>query len=509
MKISSRRLQQQLVTSLSAIVLLGLTGCGVNSTAPTAAEEQADTVQTATTERPNILFILADDHRWDMLGKYHPIVKTPNLDTLADNGTVFKNAFVTTPICATSRVSILTGLTERTHDFTFARPTTGEQESANIYFDLVKKDGYQTAFVGKYEIKIGGDNNQRFDYFKPLLQARTEMYEGNELPQTYYIAKLANDFIEQSAQNDKPWTMSVNFWNPHAHDRDTQDQFHYPEEFADMYEDVVIPPARLSDDEVYNALPAFLKRSVARDRWKFRFATPEMYQKMVKRYYRAISSVDKAVGMIYDKLEAVGQADNTVIIYMGDNGFTLNERQLAGKWFGWDEALRVPLIIYDPRAKAAAGNEIDEFALNIDIPSTILALSGTETPEGYQGESLLPLLYQSADTQWRDEFFFEHMYQPSRVYIPPTVGVRTSKWKYVDFYKNGYEQLYDLENDPGEELNLIDEPQYRDTVQQLSAKVDDYIALYESQRSEEVKSRESFINVRHADSTLTQGANDE
>ncbi|MEN8777804.1 sulfatase [Glaciecola sp. HTCC2999] len=509
MKISSHRLKHHIFTSLSAIVLLGLTGCGVNSTASTAAEVRADTAQTAATERPNILFILADDHRWDMLGKYHPIVKTPNLDTLANNGTVFKNAFVTTPICATSRVSILTGLTERTHDYTFQQPTTGVVESANMYPNLMRQDGYETAFVGKYEMRIAGDNAERFDYFKPLLQARTEIYEGNELPQTYYIAELANDFIEQSSQNDKPWTMSVNFWNPHAHDFDTQDQFHYPEEFAGMYDDVVIPPARLSDDEVYDALPEFLKRSVARDRWKFRFATPEMYQKMVKRYYRAISSVDKAVGMIYDKLEAVGQADNTVIIYMGDNGFTLNERQLAGKWFGWDEALRVPLIIYDPRVKASAGNEINEFALNIDIPSTILALAGTETPESYQGESLLPLLYQSADSQWRNEFFFEHMYQPSRVYIPPTVGIRTNKWKYVDFYKNGYEQLYDLENDAGEEFNLIDNPQYRDTVQQLSAKVDDYIALYESQRSKEVKSRKSFINVRHADSTSTQGTNDE
>lgn len=507
MKISINRFKYLIFAGLSTFFVLGLTGCAKNSTIPLTA--QSDSTQTANEERPNILFILADDHRWDMLGKYHPIVKTPNLDTLADNGTIFKNAFVTTPICATSRVSILTGLTERTHDYTFQQPTTGVLESSNMYPNLMRQDGYETAFIGKYEMRIAGDNAERFDYFKPLLQARTEIYEGQNLPQTYYIAELANDFIEQSAQNDKPWTMSVNFWNPHAHDFDTQDQFHYPEEFEDMYEDIVIPAARLSDDEVFDALPEFLKNSVARDRWRFRFATPQMYQKMVKRYYRAISSVDKAVGMIYDKLKAVGQADNTVIIYMGDNGFTLNERQLAGKWFGWDEALRVPLIIYDPREKSTAGNEVNEIALNIDIPSTILGLAGTEIPVNYQGENLLPLLYQIPDTEWRAEFFFEHMYQPSRVYIPPTVGVRTKKWKYVDFYKNDYEQLYDLANDPGEEFNLINEPEYRDIARKLSVKVDDYISLFESQRSEEVKSRESFINVRHTNSTLSQGANDE
>ena len=482
--------KNRLTSNLLCLTLFALSGCAKQ------LPQEASEAPPADDTRPNILFILADDHRWDMLGKYHSIVQTPSLDSLADKGTVFTNAFVTTPICATSRVSILTGLTERTHDFTFAQPTTGEQESANIYFDLMKEDGYQTAFVGKYEIKIGGDNNQRFDYFKPLLQSKTVMYQGEELPQTYYIAALAKDFIEQSVQSDKPWTMSVNFWDPHAHDRDTEFQFYYPEEFETLYNDVVIPPARLSDDATYEALPEFLKESVARKRWAFRFATPQMYQMMVKRYYRAITGVDKAVGMIYEKLKEVGQAHNTVIIYMGDNGFTLNERQLAGKWFGWDEALRVPLIIYDPRTPQSSTREIQEFALNLDIPSTILDLAGTSIPESYQGESLLPLLEEAPNTDWRDEFFFEHMYQPSRVFIPPTVGVRTTQWKYIDFYKNDYQQLYDLTNDPGEVYNLIDDPKYRDIATRLSQKVDDYIALYESQRTEEVKARGNFINQR-------------
>ena len=222
------------------------------------AKEEAPAV------KPNVLFILADDHRWDMLGKYHPIVKTPNLDTLADKGTVFKNAFVTTPICATSRVSILTGLTERTHDFTFGRPKTGPEEVANMYPAVLKRDGYRSAFVGKYEIKMSGDNTDRFDYFKPLLQAQTQTYKGKELPQTYYIAQLANDFIEQAAKSNQPWTMSVNFWNPHAFDFDKEEQFHYPTEFDDWYEDTHIPAAQKSDKQSFASLPDFLKESMAR-----------------------------------------------------------------------------------------------------------------------------------------------------------------------------------------------------------------------------------------------------
>ncbi|MDO6693307.1 sulfatase [Aliiglaciecola sp. 3_MG-2023] len=447
--------------------------------------------------KPNILFILADDHRWDMLGKFHPIIKTPNLDELANKGTLFNNAFVTTPICATSRISILTGLTERTHDFTFGRPKTGIEESANMYPAVLKRGGYSSAFVGKYEIGISGNDEDRFDFFKPLLQSKKEQYKGKTLPQTYYIAELAKEFIEQSKTAGKPWTMSVNFWNPHAHDNDLQDQYHYPEEFESMYADVTIPPAKFSDDATFQELPEFLKRSIGRERWKWRYDTPEKYQRMVKRYYRAISAVDKAVGMIYQKLEETGMADNTVIIYMGDNGYNLNERQLAGKWFGWEEDLRIPLIIYDPRNKAAQNQQLDSIALNIDIASTIVDLAGLDAPANYQGESLLPLLSGSTDVKWRDEFFFEHMYQPKRSFIPPTVGLRTEKWKYIDFYKNGFQQLYDLENDPEEKFNLIESKQHQGVVKGLSQKVDQYIQTYEQQRSKEVKQRDSFINLRH------------
>lgn len=462
--------------------------------------ERAETLAQAPVQvkeqRPNVLFILADDHRWDMIGKYHPIVKTPNLDKLANKGTVFKNTFVTTPICATSRVSILSGLTERTHDFTFGRPKTGAVESANMYPNILKNNGYNTAFVGKYEIGISGDNNARFDFFKPLLQSKTEMYKGQSLPQTYYIAELAKEFIDQSNQTNKPWAMAVNFWDPHAHDIDQVDQYHYPEEFETWYADVTIPDAKFSDDETYNALPEFLKRSIGRVRWQYRYSTPEMYQRMIKRYYRAISGVDKAVGKIYEKLEQVGMADNTVIIYMGDNGYNLNERQLAGKWFGWEEDLRVPLIVYDPRNKHAKGKEIEQMVLNIDIPSTIIDMAQAPIPETYQGNSFVPLLKGASNTPWRDEFFFEHMYQPKRVFIPPTVGIRTEKWKYVDFYKNDFQQLYDLVNDPEEKVNLIDKPEHQDTVKALSDKVDHYIQKYEAQRTLEVQQRESFINVR-------------
>ncbi|MCC5453383.1 sulfatase-like hydrolase/transferase [Rheinheimera sp. UJ51] len=446
-------------------------------------------------EQPNILFILADDHRWDLLGYKHPIIKTSNLDELANKGFSFENTFVTTPICASSRISILTGLTERTHDFTFSQPTTGEIESRNMYPQILKSKGYQSAFVGKYEIKISGRQEDRFDFFKPLLQSKTEVYDGEEIPQTYYIAALASDFIKSASKSSKPWTMSVNFWNPHAHDGDLEDQFHYPAEFETLYAEDVIPPAKLSEDENFEQLPSFLKKSIARQRWKFRFGTDVIYQKMTKRHYRAISSVDAAVGKIIETLRQTGEDKNTIIIYTGDNGYFMNERQLAGKWFGWDEALRVPLIIFDPRKQNAKQVKVQQFALNIDIAPTILDFAGIKAPDSYQGKSLLPLIYGESVPKWRDSFFFEHMYQPKHASIPPMVGIRTERWKYIDFYKNGYEQLYDLNSDPEEKINLATSQKFSSVLQTLREETIKSIQYFESQRTEEVKRREYFNNT--------------
>lgn len=475
----------------NTLFLITLITIGFNSN----GTERED-VEKKINKRPNILFILADDHRWDLLGKNHPIIKTPNLDVLANQGVSFSNSFVTTPICASSRISILTGLTERTHDFTFSRPATGAIESDNIYPKKLKDSGYTSGFVGKYEIKLSGEVSERFDYFEPLLHSKTNTYKGSEIPQTHYIAQRAKDFIVNVQNSSKPWVLNVNFWNPHALDSDKKDQYHYPAKFENLYSDITIPPAKLSDDATFEALPDFLQKSVGRVRWKYRYANDAMYQKMIKRHYRAISAVDEGVGQIIKQLEQLDMLKNTVVIYTGDNGYSLNERQLAGKWFGWEEDLRVPLIIYDPRNTKNQGSNIEETALNIDIAPTILDYASVAIPETYQGSSLVSLVKDEQVSLWRDEFFFEHMYQPKRVSIPPMVGVRTNNWKFVDFYKNNYLQLYNLLEDPQEKFNLASLPEYKSKVEYFRKRTGEYIKMYEDQRTIEVKERANFLNSR-------------
>lgn len=430
--------------------------------------------------RPNILVIVADDHRQDLIGKYHDIIQTPTLDALCDQGIYFRNSYVTTPICAASRASIFTGLTERTHGYTFREPEVPADLVATAYPRLLKENGYRTGFVGKYGCKLNGAHSTRFDSYEILGQEISETYNGQSIPQTYYIANKARDFIEDATLNHAgmPWCMSVSFWNPHAHDQDLADQYHYPPEFDLLYEELTLPDARISDDATFNALPEFLRVSKARERWGWRYEG-EKFQRMTKRYYRAITGVDKGVQMIREKLDDLEIEDNTVIIYIGDNGYMINERQLAGKWFGWEECLRVPLILYDPRSHAVKGVELDQTALNIDLAPTIAELAGVTIPEMYQGRSLYPLMLGESPL-WREEFFFEHYFLASGgTLIPRNEGVRTENWKYVNFVLDDYEQLYDLKNDPGEVTNLAHLASYSNTMAQLRHASTAYIELYD------------------------------
>ena len=432
--------------------------------------------------RPNILFVLADDHRWDLIGKYHSIVKTPTLDELATRGTVFENAFVTSPICAASRATILTGLTERTHQYTFKKPPIAKQYLAKSYPYLLRQNGYLTGFVGKFGVKLD-TSITLFDTLDKIKQAKTNEYEGKILPQSYYMSEKAIDFIETAQKKSgKPWMLSLSFWNPHAHDRDKHDQYHYPEEFDALYSDVRIPPSPLSHNRYFEVLPDFLQQSMGRERWEHRFGSEDTYQKMVKRHFRAITGVDKALGMIVSRLEALGIAGNTIVVYTGDNGYSLNDRQLAGKWFGWDEDLRVPLIIYDPRQKRTSTHEVKDVALNSDIAATILDYAGVEVPASHQGNSLKSLSEgKPTNLSGRDAFFFEHSHNPKGL-IPSMEGVRNKVWKYVRFPDHGYEQLYYLPADPLEINNLAEGREHQEVLARLRHKTSDYIRQYIADR---------------------------
>ncbi|MGQ9576858.1 MAG: sulfatase family protein [Thermoguttaceae bacterium] len=419
--------------------------------------------------RPNIVFLLTDDQRWDTLGSVgNTIIQTPNLDRLARQGVLFRNMFVTTSICMTNRACILTGQYAARHGIWDFQASLTPAQLQQTYVGVLKRAGYYIGFIGKWG--VGEPPRQMFDYDKTFPgQGR---YEQKVAGQVVHLTKIMGDqaieFLEQ-VPADRPFCLSVSFKAPHVQDGDPR-QFIYEADLKDLYRGVAIPPPALADPALFEALPEFLRTSENRLRWKIRFATPEMYQESVRSYYRLISGVDRVVGRIAARLGERGLAERTVILFTSDNGFYLGERGFAGKWHPHEVSIRVPLVVFDPRPGGAQrGTRRDEMALSIDLAPTILEMAGLEVPAAMQGRSLVPLL-RGEQPPWRSEFYYEHLFQHPR--IPRSEAVRDQQYKYIRFVDSEplYEELYDLAADPDEARNLAGQPEHRQTLLKMQEK---------------------------------------
>lgn len=422
-------------------------------------------------QRPNIIFILTDDQRWDALGYAgNSVIQTPQMDRLALEGVYFENAFVTTPICAASRASILTGRYERTHGYTFGQGDIKEQYISDSYPVELRKQGYYTGFFGKFGVNYEGfatlfDQGESYDRNGKFKDRRGYFYKTigqDTVHLTRYTGQKAIDFI-QTAPKDQPFMLSLSFSAPHAHDP-AEDQYFYEEEYEHLYSAEKIGPPLLGGQRYFQALPESVRTGENFTRWKWRYDNPEKYQKSVKGYYRMISEVDAEIGKIREALKEQGLASNTILILMGDNGYFLGERRLAGKWLMYDNSLRVPLIIYDPTGQGH--RDVKDMALNIDIASTIYEYAGIPIPQDWQGISLAGYTTGENPVSQRKEFICEHLWKVN--IIAASEGIRTNKWKYFRYQDQpDWEELYDLEKDPLEKHNLVDKKKYQPVLDEL------------------------------------------
>jgi alpha-L-rhamnosidase len=433
--------------------------------------------------KPNIIFILTDDQRWNALGyEGNKIIKTPEMDRLAREGVYFRNSFVTTPICAASRASILTGMYERTHGYTFQQGPLKDPYVKITYPVLLKSNGYTTGFFGKLGVTIPEaeklfDEADIYDRNDKAPNRKGYFYKtigADTVHLTRYTGYRAQEFIKTNASSDKPFCLSISFSAPHAHDP-APEQYFWQEKSNNRYAQVTIPAPLLGEDKYFNALPKEVREGFNRLRWTWRFDTPEKYQKSVKGYYRMISEVDDEIGEIRKLLENKGIDKNTVIIFMGDNGYFLGERQLADKWLMYDNSLRVPMMIYDPRVMMHS--DVNDMVLNIDISKTILDLAGVIAPSEYQGNSLKCYVEGKRPKIKRETVLFEHLWKLPQ--IPSSEGVRTEKWKYFRYrFILSPEELYDLEIDPLETVNLAQYPEYNKILNHLRKECDAQIKKY-------------------------------
>lgn len=435
-------------------------------------------------ERPNVLFVLIDDQRNDVLSvSGHPIVKTPTIDKLAEKGVRFTNAFVTTPICAASRASIFTGLYESKHNYTFGKKPIKTKFATNSYPYLLKKSGYKTGFVGKFGVKLEKQDSmlsKMFDYYKPSPKNAPyfiTLDDGSKRHSAEVKGDEAVEFIKNQTK-EKPFCLSISFNAVHAVDNNKTpgNEGHYPysKAVANMYENIEIPKPTLSDPAIFENHPEFLKNSLNRERYFWRWDTNEKFQTNMKAYYRMISGYDNVIKRVLSALKTKRLDENTIIIFASDNGYYMGNRGFAGKWTHYEESLRIPMIIYDPRtSKTDTIRTNDKLVLNIDIASTILDLAGISVPETHQGKSLLPILDNENDVSWRNSFLFEHGMEHQK--LPKYSGVRGQRYVYANYYEQDppYEYLHDLEKDPNQLENLKNHSDYKTILNTMRNKLKD------------------------------------
>jgi arylsulfatase A-like enzyme len=383
---------------------------------------------------------------------------------------------VTTSICWVSRATLMTGEYMSRHGHTLPAASLAQEAWAHAVPGLLGAAGYYTGLVGKSH--LGPFPQGLWDFARIYADQHWFTVNGERVQVTERNRRDAMDFLRHRPK-DRPFFLDVSFFAAHAVDGSPGQ--YYPQDWSAQYypdKNPIPPPIKPESDLKF--LPPFLsdEKNEGRVRYHWRFdGTDETYQQTMRHYYRLITEVDDAVGRLIAELKAEGVYDNTLIVYVGDNGYFQADRGLADKWYPYDESIRVPLIVRDPRMLTAnRGKPRDEMVLNLDVAPTIVSAAGLKVPVAMQGRDMGPLYMNQAPTAWRDEFFYEHPEVTSRDRIPASVGVVRRDWKYWYWPAWDTEQLYDLQKDSDEIRNLSQDPASRAQLTLMKDKLRTWIA---------------------------------
>ena len=416
-------------------------------------------------EKPNVVILYADDWRFDTLGcAGNPIVKTPNLDALASKGVRFSHNCVTTSICGVSRATLFTGQWMSRHgNPAFNAFKTPWNET---YPGILRDNGYWVGHIGKWH--NGKFPSDKFDFGRAY--SGVHWMKNEDGTKIHVTQKNENDAMEflSTRPKEKPFCLTLAFFATHAEDHNPL-QFLPQPESMELYKDVSIPVPENATADSWKRLPDFFtEKNEGRNRWTWRFDTPEKYQEMMKNYYRLASEVDATCGRVIAELKKQGIYENTLVIFTTDNGYFHAEHGLADKWYPHQESIRVPLIIHDPRMLAAKrGTTDDNLTLNADLAPTILSAVGISAPSTMQGRDLAPLYLASEKPEWRSDFFYEHAMLKDKSFIPASEALVRKDWKYFYWPEYEIEQLFHITEDPAEENDLAANPAQKDRLVEM------------------------------------------
>ncbi len=414
----------------------------------------------------NIVFILVDDQRFDAMScAGHPFLKTPALDSIAENGVLFRNAYVTTSLCSPSRASILTGLYAHTHGVVDNRTLVSNEL---VFFgQYLQANQYETAFIGKWHMGNASDEPRRgWDhwvsfrgqghYYPKLKNGKTSLLNvnGKSIPQTRYITDeltdYAVDWLKERDDQGKSWMLYLSHKAVHS-------DFIPADRHDGRFKNVPLPEVRSTQNTPDDDRKPMWARN-QRNSWHGAEFPLHLQQGemdfLERRYYEAMLAVDESTERVLKTLKDLGLYESTLVIYMGDNGFMWGEQGLWDKRTAYDPSIRVPLLMQCPDL-LPAGRFVDGMAANIDIAPTVLDAAGLQSPEHFQGKSLLSIAKGRPDPEWRTELLYEYFWERWAPSTPTLHALITPRFKYVRAYGLwDLHELYDLQNDPEELDNL-------------------------------------------------------
>ena len=441
----------------------------------------------------NIVFILADDHRYDAMGFLgHPWLETPNMDRMAKGGVHFPKAMVTTSLCSPSRATILTGL--YAHNHSVVDNYNPVREDLIFFPQLLQKGGYQTAFIGKWHMGDVDTPQRGFDHWAAFKGQGTYWPDGHGttrvVPQTSYegfnvngerrpqkgyitdeLTDMALEWLE-SRNSDKPYFLYISHKAVHS-------DFVPADRHRDRYKDKRFPtPKTMADtEENYRNKPMWLKNQRnSRHGAEFGYNLPDFdVASYYKRYHESLLAVDDSLGRLLDQIEKRGELESTLIIYMGDNGFQFGEHGLIDKRVAYEHSIRIPLLFHCPDL-FKAGTRVERTVANIDIAPTILDVAGVEAPGFMDGMSFLKLAAGEETAKWRRHTLYEYYWEQNYPQTPTMHALVGDQFKYIRYHGLwDSNELYDFIGDPDETSNLIDKPEHADLVKTLNSQLFDVL----------------------------------
>ncbi len=428
----------------------------------------------------NVIFILSDDHRYDFMGFLNnpKFLETPNMDRMAREGAYIKNATVSTALCSPSRASILTG--QYAHKHGVVDNNTRIPEGTRFFPQDLQKAGWQTALMGKWHMGHASDEPRPgFDrwisfrgqgvYLNPTFNI-----DGKQVKREGHVSDLLTDYaldwIKDDCDPGKPFMLYLSHKAVHA-------MFEPAKRHLGKYENVKLeyPRSMAYTEENYKGKPDWVKEQ--RNSWHgvdYMYHGQMDFDTFYRRYCETLLSVDDSIGRVIKYLEDNSLAEDTLVMYMGDNGFVFGEHGLIDKRHMYEESMRVPFLAWCP-GMIKPGSVIEGLIQNIDIAPTILDLAGLEIPDRMDGKSFLPIL-RGKKTPWRDAAFYEYYWERNFPQTPTTHGLRTDRYKYIHYHGIwDIDELYDLKDDPEEMHNLIDSPEHQKLVKQLNNRMFEWL----------------------------------